>query len=134
MNVAATVFLCVVAVLATALAVVAGTNEAAVLPAALVAVAAGALLLAGVIERTRWPRVRSLPAATADPARVRSSLEAGVWGRPALISLLDNLERAGGNPTLANPSIEELARLQALSPEEFRRYLAARVNDLERRT
>ena len=55
MNTATTVFLCIVVVLASALAIAAGTNEGTVLPAAAVAVTAAALLLFGVVARTRWP-------------------------------------------------------------------------------
>jgi len=134
MNVATTVLLCVVAVLASGLAIAAGTNEALVLPAATVAVVAAALLLAGVAERTRWPSGRALPVLPADPARVRSSLAAGVRGRPTIVWLLDNLERSAGTPNVPVPSDEEIARLKSLRPEEFREYVAARVAELERRT
>lgn len=134
MNLATTVLLCVVAVLASGWAIVAGTNEAIVVPAATVAVGAAAFLLVSVVASTRWPASRPIAGAPADPARVRSSFEAGVWGRPALIALLDNLDRAAGKPDFSNTTVEELDRLQALSPEQFRRYLVGRVNDLEGRT
>jgi len=133
MNALATVFLCVLAILASALAVAAGTNEALAIGAAAVAVLSGAFLLVDVVGRTRWPPGRPLPALPADPARVRSSLEAGTSGRPALIDLLDNLERRAGNSLRTRTSIEELARLRALDAKEFREYLTARVSDLERR-
>jgi len=134
MNAAATVLLCVVAVLASGLAIAAGTNEATALPAASVAVTAAALLLVGVVAQTRWPPGRPLPTLPADPARVRSSLRAGAHGRSALVWLLDNLERTGGSSNRPNTSMEELGRLQALSPEEFREYLGERVSYLERQT
>jgi len=132
MNTGFTVLLCVVALLASGLAVAAGTNSSAALPAAAVAVAAGALLLFGVVGRTRWPPGRPIPTLPADPARVRSSLRAGEHGRPALVLLLDNLERAARDPHRPNTTVAELARLRALSPEEFREYLTARVSELER--
>jgi hypothetical protein len=134
MNTAMTVFLCIVAVLASGLAIAAGTNAGTVLPAAAIAVTAAALLLFGVVARTRWPPGRPLPTLPADPARVRSSIQAGAHGRPALVWLLDNLERAGSNPNRPGTTIEELDRLQALSPMEFRAYLDRRVSDLERQT
>lgn len=134
MNAPVTIFLCVVAVLASAWAIVAGTNTAIVVPATAVAVGAAALLLVSVVASTRWPPGRPVTGAPADPARVRSSFEAGVWGRPALVALLDNLERAAGTANFSNTSVEELDRLQALPPEEFRKYLVARVKDLEGRT
>ena len=134
MNTATTVFLCVVALVASGLAVAAGTNTSAALPAAAVAVTAAALLLVDVAARTRWPPGRPIPTLSADPARVRSSLQAGAYGRPALVRLLDNLDRSGGNVSRSGTTIEELARIQALNPERFREYLDARVNDLERQT
>lgn len=134
MNAAWTVLLCVVVAVASALAVVAGTNETLVVPTAAVAVVAGALLLVGVVARTRWPPGRPVPTLPADPARVRSSLEAGAHGRTALVLLLDNLERSGGNPNRPNTTVEELARLRTLTRAEFREYLVARVSYLERLT
>jgi hypothetical protein len=134
MNRAFTVLLCVVAVVASGLAIAAGTNGATALSAAVVAVAAAALLLFGVVGQTRWPPGRPLPTLRADPGRVRSSLEAREHGRPALVVLLDNLERSGGNPYRPNTTVEELHRLQELSPEEFRKYLRERVQTLERQT
>ncbi len=129
-----TVLLCVVAILAAAGAVVAGTNEALVLPEASVSVAAGALLLVGVVERTRWPAGRPAPSPPPDPGHVRASLAAGADGRRELITLLDYLDRAEHGRHLASSSPEELVRLQALGPEKFRAYLGERVSDLERRT
>lgn len=132
MNTGVTILLCVVAVIASGLAVAAGSNASDAIPAAGVAVAAGALLLIGVAGRTRWPAGRAIPTLPADPARVRSSLQAGEHGRPALVLLLDNLERAARDPNRRNTTIAELARLRALSAEEFRNYLDTRVRELER--
>jgi hypothetical protein len=134
MNTATTVFLSIVAVLASGLAIAAGTDESTALLAAAIAVTAAALLLFEVVARTRWPPGRPLPTLPADPSRVRSSIQAGPHGRPALVWLLDNLERAGGNPYRPGTTVEELDRLQALSPNEFREYLDRRVSDLERQT
>jgi len=134
MNAAATVVLCAVAIVATFFAVSAGTNAEQAVPAAAVAVGAGALLLVGIVERTRWPRPRGIPTVPPDPARVRSMLEAGAFGRPSLVRLLDSIERTGGNPNASPASPEEIARLQTLSREKFRAYLDDRVSDLERRT
>lgn len=133
MNTSVTVLLCVVAILASGVAIAATTNEGVAVAAATVAVGAAALLLAGVVERTRWPPGRPLPTFPADPGRVRSSLEAGTQGRASLIELLDTLEWRSGNPDRLRTSVEEVARLRALDPEEFHNYLSARVSDLERR-
>jgi hypothetical protein len=134
MNAGVTVLLCVVALLGAGVAVAAGTNETIALPAAAICVGAGALLLVVVVERTHWPAGAPPRSVPADPARVRTSLRSGAFGRAELVSLLDRLDRAGGSPNLPSSSVEELERLQALSPEEFRDYLGARVGDLERRT
>jgi hypothetical protein len=131
MNAALTILLCIVALVASGLAIAAGSNAATALPMAAVAVIAGALLLGMIVEQTRWPPQRPLPTLPADPARVRSSLGAGEHGRPALVHLLDTLDRSGGNAHRPNTTIEEMARLKALRPEEFRQYLETRVNALE---
>jgi len=134
MNWGLTVLLCVVALVAAALAVVAGTNEALVLPEASVSVAAAALLLVGVLGRTRWPAGRPTPTPPADPAHVRAAFEAGVNGRRDLVTLLDYLERSELGGRLVSSTPEEIARLEALGPDKFRAYLGERVSDLERRT
>ena len=122
------------AVVASAIAVLADANLAVAIPAAATAVAAAAFLLYGIVEQTRWPEGRPAPSLAADPARIRSSLGSGVRGRAALVALLDSLERTGGYPTDHVVPPEVVARLEALSPEEFRAYLASRLSVLERRT
>jgi hypothetical protein len=134
MNAAFWLILGVVAVVASGLAVAAGTNAGLAVPMASIAVVAAALLLVEVLAETRWPPGRPLPPLPADPARVRSSIGAGARGRPALVLLLDDLERAGGSFHRPNTTVDELARIVDLSPEEFREYLAARVSYLEGQT
>ncbi len=134
MNAFLTVLLCVVALLASGAAIAAGTNEAAAVGAAAVAVGAAGLLLVDIVGRTRWPQGRPLPVLSADPGRVRSSLEAGTRGRSSLVELLDTLEWRAGNPDRTRATVEELERIRALPPQEFREYLSSRVSDLERRT
>jgi hypothetical protein len=134
MNQGLTALLCAVAVVAAVLAVVAGTNEALVLPEASVSVVAAALLLVGVLGRTRWPAARPIPSPPADPAHVRASFEAGINGRRDLVTLLDYLERSERGGRMASSSPDEIARLEALGPDKFRAYLGERVSDLERRT
>lgn len=134
MNLGLAVLLGIVAVVMTGIAVAAGTNQDEVIPAATVAVAAAAGLLVGVSDYTRWPRGRTIPTLPADPARVRASLGAGVMGRAALISLLDALERSGGNTAAGITPPDEVKRLRSLNSPEFRKYLEVRVSDLEKRT
>jgi hypothetical protein len=133
MNAGTTAFACVVAVVASVLAILAGTDVDEAVPAAAVAVGAAAFLLVGVVEHTRWPRGRPMPTLEADPARVRSSFGSGANGRPALVSLLDALDRTQGNPNLASTHPDEIARLKTLPPQEFRAYLETRVRELEGR-
>jgi hypothetical protein len=134
MNTGSTVLLCLVAGVGAGVAVAAGTNVDVIVPAAAGSVAAASLLLLGVIERTRWPSVDADRSASADPGRVRSSLTGGAWGRAELVALLDHLERSERGARTGGTSPEEVARLQALSREEFRGYLGARIGELERRT
>jgi len=134
MKTGVTLVLCVVAVVAAGVAIAAGPNQGLALPAAAIAVTAAALLLVGVVERTRWPPTLLLPELSADPARVRASIEAGASGRTDLIALLDRLDRQSGARQFSSTSPKELARLQTLSGEEFQEYLSVRVGDLEQRT
>lgn len=134
MNVLATVLLGTVAAIATVFAVLAGTNADQALPAAAVAVAVGGLLLLGIVGQTRWSRTPVATNPVPDPAYVRTMFEAGASGRASLASLLDALDRKSGNSNVTGSPIAEVTRLQGLPREEFRRYLEARVSDLERRT
>lgn len=134
MNAGTAAFLCAIAVLAGTVAIAAGSNVGVVAPAAAVAVGAGALLLLGIVEQTRWPSVRRGLQFSTDSARVRTSFESGELGRLDLINLLDSLEIAEANTPVASISPEEVARLQALTPEKFRAYLRSRVERLEGRT
>jgi len=119
---------------ATLVAVVGGTDATLVVPAGAVAVGSAALLLVGIVERTRWPVLREMPTLRADPERVRSMLQAGSFGRPSLVRLLDALDRTGGHPDASLTSPDEITRLQSLPREQFQAYLDLRVSDLERGT
>jgi hypothetical protein len=57
-----------------------------------------------------------------------------VRGRFPIALLLDSLDRRLENPNLHGMSQEEILRLEGLRPEEFRKYLAERVSELEERT
>jgi len=133
MNSGVTWVLGVVTLLAAGLAIAAGSNDAISVPLGAIAVGVAALLLFGVLERTRWSAARPDPASRADPGHVRAALREGAFGRTELIALLDRLDRTAGS-RLANTTAQEVDRIQALPPDEFREYLAARVGELERRT
>lgn len=134
MNRSTIVFLCVVAAAAAGTSIAVGSNLSVAVPAGAIAVGAGAVLLVGIAEQTRWPSARSSPARDAAPAKLRSSFRAGPLGRADLIDLLDTLERASGGPPPRSLSPEERGRLQVLRPEEFRDYISGRISDLEQRT
>jgi len=133
MNSGVTWVLVVVTFLAAGVAILAGSNESISVPLGALAVGAAALLLFGVLERTRWSVRRPDSASRADPGHVRAALREGTFGRTELIALLDRLDRTAGS-RLVNTTAQEVDRLQTLSAEEFREYLAARVGELERRT
>jgi len=122
------------AFVASFLAVLAGPNVALALIAGAVAVGTGAVLLVGMVERTRWPRERPIPILGADPNRVRMLLGSRRHGRSDLILMLDVLERTTCNPNLSMTSTEEVARLRAMDLEQFYRYLEDRLTYLEARS
>ena len=134
MKVGSVILIGIIAVVASAGAVVAGTNADLAIPAAAVAVGASAFLLLAVFDRLAWSTTAPATSARTATTRVREAIAAGKHGRRELIALLDSLERSGYG--LATPVLpaETLDQLLAASPEEFRRYLDARVRDLERRT
>ncbi|HYB79849.1 MAG TPA: hypothetical protein VEG66_08870 [Thermoplasmata archaeon] len=134
MNVGSVILLGIIALVASAGAVVAGANAALAIPAAAVAVGSSALLFLSVFDRLAWPASRVGTPSRAPATRVREAIAAGKHGRRELIAFLDSLERSGFG--LATPVLpaEELGHLLSASPEEFRRYLESRVRELERRT
>ena len=119
---------------ASAVAILANSNLGVALPLSVIAVAAAAVLLLEIAGQTRWPSPRAVPEAAGDPGGVRSSLRAGVRGRFPLVLLLDTLDRRADNPDTRGLSQDEIERLESLSPDQFRSYLAERISDLERRT
>jgi len=135
MNLSTAIFLGVVATLAAAAAIIAGPDTGIAIPAAAVAVGAAAVLLVTVLDRTLWPSPSPRSRASASSTQVRSAFEAGEYGRLELLSLLDTLEQeSASSPARPGLSSEQIATLQAMTPEAFRGYLNARVTELERRT
>ena len=134
MNAGSVILIGIIAVVASAGAVVAGTNAGLAIPAAAVAVGASAFLLLAVFDRLAWSSPPSATPSRTATTRVREAIAAGKHGRRELIALLDSLERSGYG--LATPVLpaEKLGQLLSASPEEFRRYLDARIRELERRT
>jgi len=132
MNVARTIVLCAIAAAGSALAIDSGSNATVALPAAVLAVVAGAILLVEVVAQTRWPTPGPTTVVSADPAWIRSAFEGGLFGRVALVQMLDRLERSAGQPNRPLTPPKELDRIRTLSRDQFREYLATRLSVLER--
>lgn len=134
MNVGSVVLFAGVAAVAAAGAVVAGTNASLAIPAAAVAVGASAFLLLSVFDRFAWPTAPPPSPARESATRIRDAIAAGRHGRREILAVLDSLERSGFGLVTPTLTPEELDHLLTESSEEFRRYIDARVRDLERRT
>ncbi len=133
MRSAATWALPLVAAVATALAVLAGGNLALALPAAALAVLAAALLFArGWSKRARRPD--PLPARPrTDTDRLRLAFHSGRIGREEVVIALNRLERSFLDPGVPPPAVDELTRVAALPPDQFRAYVRAQLDRLESR-
>ncbi|HTW39762.1 MAG TPA: hypothetical protein VMF04_02740 [Thermoplasmata archaeon] len=127
-------FLPVVAVVLTGLALWAGPNVPLALPAAALAVVAAGFLFLGAwsdSQGRRKPKVAMVW--EPDVFRLRTAIRSGPLGREEIITTLDRVERMGPTPGLPTRSTDEMNRLTRVSPEEFRRYLRHRLQDLEAR-
>jgi hypothetical protein len=127
-------FLIGVAALATGIAIWAGPNLAIAAPAAAFATLAAGLLLVGAwVDVEGGERRRPRPRGEPELFRLRSALRSGPLGREELVTTLDRVERMGPSPDLAPRTPQQMELLVRLSPPEFRRYLRARLDDLEAR-
>jgi len=134
MNAPTVVLLCLVAVVAAAVAILVGSNTSLAVPAAALSVGVAAFLLLAVLDRVAWPAAGRGEPPRPSVTRLRTALAAGRYGRRELLAYLDGLERGGYGLSTPVRSMEELNRLLQESPEEFRRYVDVRVRELERRT
>jgi len=123
------------AVLATAAAFLAGTNEAVAIPAATIAVVAASLALWDAV-RTRPPEPSLLPPeeAAAPVEGPEAWFEAGPMGQESVILLLDRIDRSLLHPTLPTRDVRELARLSTLPREQFLGYVESRLAEIEAAT
>lgn len=115
----------------TVVAVVTYRNYAVAVPAAALAVLAAAVAVADAVRRTSTsrpapPRARPIP-----PSGVRDWLLAGELGREDIVLLLDRLERRLVHPDLPAQTPQQIATIAATRPADFRRYVAARLAELE---
>lgn len=115
----------------TAVAVASVSTDAIAIPAAAGAVLVAALAVGEAASRTAGPSPAAPRARPVPQSGIRDWLGAGEMGREDLLLLLDRLERKTSNPNLPARTPQEVTALARLTPPEFRRYLARRLDALE---
>jgi hypothetical protein len=120
-----------VAIAASGLALGAGRDLSIALPAAVLAVVAGALTIVEVLVQGSPPRARRESTVPNPRASVHAAFRSGRYGREELLTTLDKLERAGPHPDLPSRPAGEIDRLTRLPAAEFRQYVADRLHALE---
>lgn len=93
--------------------------------------AAGALLLARRVELRRG--AYAVPEGS-PVVSLASSFRAGAFGRRTILASLSGLERALPNHGTQSRSLEEEARLLALTDADFERWVRGRLDRLEQET
>lgn len=122
-------FLAGVAVL---IAVLAGpSRDEIAVPAATVAVVAAALTVLETLVRQRGGASKPPLPTPAHPGGLREAFTGGEPGREDIILACDLLERKLSQPDLRARTAYEVAALVTLPPEEFRKYIARRLDELE---
>jgi len=120
-------------VLTTGIAIAAGPNLALAVPAG-----AAAVVLAMFLGLYSSASLRSLERRPHRAPEIRPSfrIHRGLVGDPIhreeVLLLLDRVERAGPNPRLPSRTRSELVRIMSMETPEFRRYVATRLDQLER--
>jgi len=120
-----------IAGVATVAAVLAGPNLPVAAAAATLAVVAAALTVFEAFFRQREPAGRPPDLTREHPGGLREAFVGGEPGREDLVLACDLLERKLARPDLRARTAVEIQSLIRLPPEEFRRYLAQRLDDLE---
>jgi hypothetical protein len=115
----------VVALLASAVPTVATV-------AATLAVVGGALTVVDAVARRRERAAVPILAPRSGPGGAREAFRGGETGREDIMLALDLLERKVVTPTLRARTAPELSAVAGRTPEEFRRYVAQRLDELER--
>jgi hypothetical protein len=116
---------------AAAVGIWAGPNYGVAVPAALVAVGLGGLAFWESSRQEGRPVTAPTPAYDGGPVGVRSWFVEGTLGREEIILLLDRLDREGPNPYLPARPPAELRRLVELPTDTFRKYVQARLDQVE---
>ena len=120
-----------VAAVATGVAFAAGPTYSIAVPAATVAVVAAALTIVEVILRQRGETGTGAARAPLVPGGIRGAFNGGEPGREDIVLTLDLLERKISRPGLPARTGPEVAEIVGRPPEEFRRYVAERLDELE---
>jgi len=122
----------IIALLATVAAVVLNDDAAAAIPAATIAVAAGAMTLwDSVRPSSEEPGLAAGAPEAVAPAGNEVWFEGGEMGQEAIVLLLDRVDRALLHPALPNRSAAELTRLRRLPRDQFLGYIESRMSELE---
>ncbi|MFZ0699869.1 MAG: hypothetical protein WAN74_06765 [Thermoplasmata archaeon] len=118
---------------AIAIAVAAGSNLALAVPAGAAALTFATALGMYSILATRSEDRRPLRVPDNRPSlRVLRAFDGDRIDREEVVLLLDHVERAGPNPALPSRPRAELAAIVSMNPAGFRRYVASRIEQLER--
>lgn len=116
---------------ATAVAFAAGPSYAIAVPAATVAVVAAALTLVEAVWRRRDEARPTAYVARASFGSIREAFNGGEPGREDIVMALDLLERKFSRPDLPTRTAAELHALVDHPEDDFRRYVAERLDTLE---
>jgi hypothetical protein len=128
-------FVPALAVAAAGVAIWAGSNLSVALPAGAVAVAAAAFLLVDAGLRSAPPERRPPAPRPANPKQnLRASFRSAGFGREVILDAVDRVDRILLSPELPTRSIEESQRVQRMTADEFRAYLASRLDAIEARS
>lgn len=118
--------------LATLVALVADRAAVAAVVAATVAVVAGSLTLVEVLAGRPKRAVEPAELFGPRPGGSREAFTGGVPGREDIVYALDLIERKFSRPDLPARRASEVAEIARRAPEQFRRYVADRLNELDR--
>jgi hypothetical protein len=124
--------LVLIVVVAVAVALDAGPNLAAAVPAGVVAVVAAGLLFLAAGDRAAWRRPPPSPMAPPMAASsLRLAFQSGRTGRLSVVAQLDRIERMGPHPLMEVRSVAEEERIVRLSKPDFRAYVRQRLRTIE---
>ena len=116
-------------------AIVADTNTDSALPLAFGAgVALTGFAVLSVIARTRFARAPFVPPVTDPLVALRNSFHGGVLGRQRIAVAVLELQRETLGRTTGRPADPLAPRPEDLPPAQFRAWVSAQLDELERAT